>query len=401
LTLQSQNAHAVLQRIHSDLQLEFRAAEKTLVAKPAELIRFGAWRPAKRGPLILLTDGSLLRADLLALTSENLKWGDATALGRVLWNEATVPLTHIRAICFDPPAAELARDQLLADLTRGQGRDRIWLANGETIAGLFVGMDQAAEENAPRAVALRLQPSGANEVLSVPLAKVTAISFNATLSKSPQPEGVRLAIGFRDGSLVFVRALEEASPNFRLQLVCGSTLATPLTGVNGEPREFWDQVELAQAFGGCAIYLSDRKPASFKAVPFLTVDWPYKLDQSVLGGRLRKSGGEVALKGLGLHAAGRLIYEVPEKAERFEAELAVDARAGDRGSVQFRVLAQGENDEWASHYESPIVRGGDAPVPISLPLKSAQRIALLVDFADRGDECDYADWLDARFILSP
>jgi hypothetical protein len=401
LILQSQTATAVLQRIQSDLQLEFRIAEKTLIARPAELIRYGAWRLAKSGPLILLTDGSVLRADLLEVTSEHLKLGDATGLGRVLWSEATLPLTQVRAICFDPPASELARDQLLTQLASGQSRDRVWLANGETIAGLFVGLDMASEENGQRAAALRLQPGDTKGPLSVPLAKVTAVSLNATLSKPPQRKGARLAIGFRDGSLLFVRSVEGEGAKVRFQLVCGATLMAMLASVNGEPREFWEQVELVQSFGGCAIYLSDEKPVSFKAVPFLTVDWPYKLDQSVLGGRLRKSGGEVALKGLGLHTAGRLIYEVPEKAERFEAELAIDARAGDRGSAQFRVLMQEENGEWASHYESPIVRGGEAPVPISLALKNAQRIALLVDFADRGDECDYANWLDARFVLAP
>jgi hypothetical protein len=45
---------------------------------------------------------------------------------------------------------------------------------------------------------------------------------------------------------------------------------------------------------------------------------------------------------------------------------------------------------------SEVIRGGDAPVPISVPLGDAKGLALVVDYADRGDELDHADWLDAR-----
>jgi hypothetical protein len=52
--------------------------------------------------------------------------------------------------------------------------------------------------------------------------------------------------------------------------------------------------------------------------------------------------------------------------------------------------------EWTPAYESPILRGGDPPLPISVDLKGAKRMALIVDFADRGDECDWANWLQSR-----
>lgn len=400
LILQSQSAVAVLQGIGGDLQLSFRAAGEKLATTPGELIRYGEWLPARGGTLILLTDGSLLRADLLELSTEGLKLGDAAGLGRELWNEAALPLTRVRAICFDPPASELARDQLLAQLAVGQTRDRIWLASGETIGGLFLGLDTASPGGEQRMATVRLRPNGAEESLSIPLPKVIAVSFNTALSKTSPPTGKRLAIGFRDGSLIFARAIEDGAPNVRFRLVCGGSLTAPVAMGDGEPREIWEQVEFVQAFGGCTTYLSDLKPLNIKAVPFLTVDWPYRPDLSVLGGRLRKGGGKVALKGLGFHAAGRLVYDIPEKAERFEAELGIDARAGNRGSVQFRVLLQDEDGEWSSRYESSIMRGGEPPMPVSIPLKKYQRIALLVDFADHGDECDYANWFDARFVGS-
>jgi len=83
---------------------------------------------------------------------------------------------------------------------------------------------------------------------------------------------------------------------------------------------------------------------------------------------------------------------------KFQAELAIDETAGLKGSVVFKVLLEGASGQWRTAYESPVLRGGDLPVAVSIDLKDASRIALLVDFADRGDECDYADWLQARLV---
>jgi hypothetical protein len=48
-----------------------------------------------------------------------------------------------------------------------------------------------------------------------------------------------------------------------------------------------------------------------------------------------------------------------------------------------------------------VVRGGDAPTHISVELGDATAIALLVDFADRGDERDLANWLNPRLVPAP
>jgi hypothetical protein len=38
------------------------------------------------------------------------------------------------------------------------------------------------------------------------------------------------------------------------------------------------------------------------------------------------------------------------------------------------------------------------PVPIDIDLSGGKQIDLVVDFADRADVQDWADWLDARLI---
>ena len=117
-------------------------------------------------------------------------------------------------------------------------------------------------------------------------------------------------------------------------------------------------------------------------------------------------GGQTYAKGIGMVTAARLTYRVPPQVEHFAAEVAIDEIAADeiavnggaagRGSVVFRIYLLREND-WQQAFASPVVRGGGKPLAVSVKLAGAKEIALVTDYADRGDELDYADWLDARF----
>ena len=73
----------------------------------------------------------------------------------------------------------------------------------------------------------------------------------------------------------------------------------------------------------------------------------------------------------------------------------MDDAAADRGSVIFRVYLQ-QKGTWQLAFTSPMVRGGDQPRAVSVKLGSATALALVTDYADQGDELDYANWLDAR-----
>jgi hypothetical protein len=151
------------------------------------------------------------------------------------------------------------------------------------------------------------------------------------------------------------------------------------------------------------VWLSDLPHLGYKHIPFVSVERPLGIDQSILGSRLRhgRAGPEqkeaVFRKGLGMPSASRVAYDVAGY-RRFEAELAIDEHACAKGSVVFKVLLEASSGEWQTAQESPIIRGGDMPLPISIDLRSAARMALLVEFAERGDECDYANWLHARLV---
>jgi hypothetical protein len=144
-------------------------------------------------------------------------------------------------------------------------------------------------------------------------------------------------------------------------------------------------------------YLSDLKPSGYQYIPFLDLTWPYRTDRNVLGSQLR-AGGRLALKGLGMHSAARLTYDLDKPYRAFAAAAAIDDQTAGRGSALFRVYADDGSGQWQLKYESPIVRGGAAPVPISVDLAGVKRLSLLVDFADHGDEQAHADWLNARLL---
>jgi hypothetical protein len=141
-------------------------------------------------------------------------------------------------------------------------------------------------------------------------------------------------------------------------------------------------------------YLSDLKAADYHHEPFLNLRWPsYGTDRNATGGRLR-CGGRLYLKGLGVHSAARLTYRLSEPYKRFEAELGIDDSTAGGGSVRFEVRVDGRQ----KYISERILRGGMTPVPVSVDLAGAQQLELIVDYADRADELDHADWLDARLV---
>ena len=170
-------------------------------------------------------------------------------------------------------------------------------------------------------------------------------------------------------------------------------LASGVTLVGGAV----DDVVALQGSGGEEfVYVSDLEPADYKHVPYLNIRWPYEQDRNVLGEPLTV-GGKRYCKGVGMHSAARLTYRLDGKYQRFDAATALDDSTRGRGSVTFGVYLL-RDGKWIPAAMSDIIRGGDAPEDVSVDVTGAEAITLVVDFADRGDELDHANWLDARLI---
>jgi len=96
-----------------------------------------------------------------------------------------------------------------------------------------------------------------------------------------------------------------------------------------------------------------------------------------------------------MHSASRLTYNLPPGFHRFAAQVAIDDSTDGRGSVIFQVFLR-RAGKLQLALTTPIVQGKEAPLPISVELGNAKQIVLVVKHADRGDQSDHANWLDAR-----
>jgi hypothetical protein len=204
-------------------------------------------------------------------------------------------------------------------------------------------------------------------------------------SPSSGPEPARFVVGTRDGSMVYANVITGDKDGLSIE-------ANGLALASGS----LDDVTLLQSLGGRFKYLSDLEPDGFRHVPYLSIEWPYRRDRNVIGDPL-SVGGKRYMKGIGMHSAARLTFRLDGNYRRFDAAVAIDDSAGKRGSVTFGVYVL-RDGAWAEAFTSGTVRGGEAPRPVSVDLTGAQGLTLTVDYADRGDELDRANWLDARLV---
>lgn len=387
--------------IDPDWNISLAADGKERVLALPDLAMWGSYRDASTSPQLLLADGSIVLADVLDLGMDSVTVGDATGLGRILWNESTLPLRQLTAILYQPSADPLERDKQLTRLNSNERKeDEVWLLSGEVITGRVVSLPRYGRflPAAPplQAEVLKLARRGVAEPLTIPLAKVAALVFSA--AQSPVTKARPAAwLGINEGSLLSARKVTTEKDQVLIELQGGGSLkAFKETGDDDTPT-FWDQVTLLQTSSPKVVYLSELTGPAYKHIPFTSQEWPLGVDQNVLGGRLRSSEA-VFLRGLGMHSASRVAFDLKGDEQRLEALFALDERTKLKGSVLGKVLLELEPGKWTTAWESPIVRGGDAPLSISIPLRGARRLVLLVEFADRGDEWDHANWLNARLV---
>lgn len=356
---------AAVLAIDAQWKLTFAVGQDRRLLPAAELVRWGNWADVRRGPVLVLADGGVLVADLFEADNERLA-ADSGLFGLV-----QIPLELVAGVAFRLPASRLAADRLLDRIASAAGdADQVILANGDEVAGRV---------EAIRDDVIKLETSVG--LVDVEVQRVRALIFNPALLHRKSRKGLHLATGFSDGSRLVSERVVLGEESLSIDAADGLRW----TAAAG------DLVAL-QPLGGRVTYLSDLKTTEDRHVPFLELDWPYRTDRNVSGGLLR-SGGRVYLKGLGVHSASRLTYRLTGPYRRLEAALAIDDGASGRGSVRFRVFVDGQ-----VRHTSDTIRGGMAPTPVAVDVSGAKRLDLVVDFADRADEQDYANWLDARLV---
>jgi len=400
---------AELTAIDEQWNIVFTAETGRQVLAAADLVRWGAPREFLRGPVIVLAGGGLLAAEVTGIDKLDL------AADSPLWGPITIPLDQVAGVVFQLPA-DLRRQTLLFDrasvaVTRRMpsasvaGTRRVPSAGEQNGSGPFSrnGPEGASQKNLLSAVssADRIVLENGDELtglldrldldgvrlrtdagpLEADRRNVTMVIFNPALAKPARPEGLHAWVGLRDGSLL---------PAARV--VCDARKLT-ITDPAGQIRlALPADLVFLQPMGGRTVYLSAVEPDSYHHTPYLELQRTYHIDRSVTGGRLR-CAGHTYLTGLGMHTSATLTYRLDGDYHRFQSEVGVDDSTGGRGSVHFRVFVDGREQ-----FTSGPVRGGEPPQDVDLDINGADRLDLVVDFAERAHVLDHANWLDARLV---
>ena len=214
---------ATLERIDPDGNITFRVGDKLRVVPTRELAYWGRYRDVEAGPQMILADGSVIRADLLKLDDQSLIIGDATGLGRGLWDQSVLPRSALCAIVWQPPAGTADRDRLWQELkTEKAGEDKLLLVGGESLAGTLTAAPLDGpflpEGTKPGPGAFLWHSRGQAEPLAIPASKVRAIQF-ANLLPAAGPARPALWIGCKDGSLVQASSVAAAGDKLTIKLV--------------------------------------------------------------------------------------------------------------------------------------------------------------------------------------
>lgn len=326
--------------------------------------------PFERGSAVLLANGDRLIAEPLVMDDAHL-----TIHWRDLPGEppAKVPLETIRAVIFDAPQTSEPRTQLLRLLEeRSERSDLLVLDNGDRLAGELTGIG---------ADAITLEgPVGET---NVERNGVRAISFNPELISFPKQEGPRVLVTLVNGSIV-TGERPRLEPNDRLYLesAFGPMLNLPLSAVVSIRFE-----------GDRVVPLSELEPASYEHTPYLSGTRELKRDRSTAGGPLRLRGREYP-RGLGMHSRSAVTYDLGGAYRRFEATVGIDDAVQGEGYVVFAVEVDGQRV-----YTSPPVTGTSPPLRLApIDLTGKQQLTLVVEYGERADIQDHANWCDAVLV---
>lgn len=102
-------------------------------------------------------------------------------------------------------------------------------------------------------------------------------------------------------------------------------------------------------------------------------------------------GGTTYAKGVAAHAASQVDYYLGEVCTGFRADVGIDDEVGDRGTVTFTLVGDGE-----VLAETGVVTGADAPVALAADVTGVEVLSLRAGTGPEGsDNYDHAEWADA------
>ena len=338
------------------------------LSRLVKLTREGASPPSNTegGDIVLFPDGDRLTRCKIG------KAGDFNlGVHSFALEDISVPLDSVLGLIFDSPSDPGTADALIARVrTEARDSELVWLTNGDKLPGLFAGLDDKK---------LSFQP--ATGKLELPRPGVVALGFAQGQVSYRRPEGPFFELTLVDGSRLGVTGT---------RLERGQVVAT--TRFKSDVRLPIGELALVHAMNGAVAYLSDREPNGAIYEPYIGPTRAYRRNATVSGEVLRM-GGRAFDRGLGTQSRTLLVYKLEPGSKRFQAQVALDDRAGPLGNVVFKVRVDS-----AMRYESPPMASGEPAKVVDVDLTGAKVLILMTEFGERGDVQDHADWIEARII---
>jgi hypothetical protein len=252
-------------------------------------------------------------------------------------------------------------------------RDVVFLRNGDRLEGTVTSLDSTSE--------CTVDDDGRSR--RVAAEHLAGVAWNTVRQARPRP---RTPVGhavLADGSRL----------NFsQLRLERGGEW-TGTTWFGAPFRGTAEDLVALDIWNGPAVYLCDRSGA-YRHTPYLGLSWPLALGAAVGGGPLAL-GQCVYDKGLGMHSASRVSYELGGGYRWFEAVAGIDAGAGARGRARLRVLVDGRRNDVAAKEELHL---DDGPVLVRIDVRGAQTLTIVTDFGSLGDVRGHVNWCNARLV---
>lgn len=151
-------------------------------------------------------------------------------------------------------------------------------------------------------------------------------------------------------------------------------------------------IHRVEVLGGKRVWLGSREPSDYYSTPYFSTAWPYRVGTNVVGGPLRLRG-QTYPRGIGLHAACRIEWNLGGRFERFTALAGIDDSGGPLADADLIVKVDGRPVERIEG-----LRFAGAPKSIDLSVRDAKTLTVEVEFGLRGDVQDRVDLVNAALI---
>ena len=116
-------------------------------------------------------------------------------------------------------------------------------------------------------------------------------------------------------------------------------------------------------------------------------------EQGSTDGNTLTLNGTTYAKGLGVHSASEIVFDLQGQYDRFVSDVGVDDEVGNLGQVTFEVWLDG-----LQIYDSGVVTGSSATSSVDVNVAGGSDLRLVVTDGGDGLSYDHADWADARLL---